>query len=45
MRQLIQKADHRDNTTKEDIVRDPIVCNTIVVATDAPPPRTLINGI
>ncbi len=39
-----KKADHRDNATKEDTLRDPIVYFTITIATNVLP-RTLINGI
>ncbi len=39
-----KRADHRDNATKEDIFRNPVVYFTIAIAIDVPP-RSLINGI
>ena len=39
-----KKADHRDNVSKEDIFKDPMVYFTIVVATNILP-QNLINGI
>jgi hypothetical protein len=39
-----KKADHRDNTIKEDTLHNLIVYFTIAIATDVLP-RTLINGI
>ncbi len=39
-----KKSNHRDNATKEDTFRDPIIYFTIAIATNIPP-RNLINGI
>jgi hypothetical protein len=39
-----KKADHRDNASKKEAFKDPVVYFMIAISTDIPP-RNLINGI